>query len=495
MKATKFIALASITMLLFACEKEKILMNDPLEESTTSLKSASIQGASISNSFIVILGSIKLPKNFEKEIASANGSVISTIPEIGIAVVSSSDPDFTVEAAEIIGVEAVVPNLRSQYIDPDAKKESIEADLGNPHSKKKKVKVNASNPPVSSDDDFYFDLQWGHDAIDAPEAWDAGYRGEGVKVGVLDTGFDLDHPDLAPNISGLSMDFTGQGLQYTLPNAFSHGTHTAGTIAAADNGYGTIGVAPEAELVLIKVLYDEGYGSLYDILNGIVYAAIVKCDVINMSIGSTFYKSGDVEDGYSARDAAWYKNIYGRAITFAYQNGTTVIASAGNESTDYDHSADLMHLPSGAAHAISISATAPVGWAADPSTNLDLFASTYSNYGQSAIDFAAPGGNYAYAFEPGGFNFCTVGIVTNYCYVFDYVFSTGNNGWYWSAGTSMAAPHATGVAALIIGKNGGSMEPAEVKEALKASADDLGKPGNDDFYGEGRVNALKAVVN
>ncbi len=476
MKMKKIVALASLTMLLFACEKDQIFTNESSEESASSLKSAKVESTFINNSFLVISKTNKLPKGLVKSMASVNGTVMNTISAIGLAVVSSDDPDFAVNAAKVNGVGAVVPNLTSQYLDPGRKMESIDADYG--------------NPPVSGDDDFFFDLQWGHDAIDAPEAWEAGYRGEGVRVGVLDTGFDLNHPDLVPNISDLSMDFTGEGLQYTLPDPFSHGTHTAGTIAAADNAFGTIGVAPDAELVLIKVLKDEGYGSLGDILNGIYYATSVGCDVINMSIGSTFYRSGDPEAGYTARDAAEYKNIYSRVITYAYQNGTTVITSAGNEATDYDHSADLIHMPSGAPHAISISATAPVGWAVNPSTNLDVFAQ-YSNYGQSAIDFAAPGGNYAYP----GSEFCTIGGITHYCYVFDFVFSTGNGTWYWSVGTSMAAPHATGVAAIIIGKNGGSMKPEKVKAALRASADDLGKPGNDDFYGQGRVNAFRAVVN
>ncbi|WP_262490244.1 S8 family serine peptidase [Hymenobacter coccineus] len=79
--------------------------------------------------------------------------------------------------------------------------------------------------------------------------------------------------------------------------------------------------------------------------------------------------------------------------------------------------------------------------------------------------------------------------------MFDYVFSTTSNGGYaWSAGTSMAAPHASGVAALIIGKNGGRMDPARVEAVLRASADDLGKPGRDEYYGYGRVNALRAVT-
>ncbi len=79
------------------------------------------------------------------------------------------------------------------------------------------------------------------------------------------------------------------------------------------------------------------------------------------------------------------------------------------------------------------------------------------------------------------------------CWVFDMVFSTIPGGWSWAAGTSMAAPHVSGVAAIIIGMNGGEMHPAAVEAALRASADDLGKPGNDDFYGAGRVNAGNAV--
>jgi subtilisin family serine protease len=93
---------------------------------------------------------------------------------------------------------------------------------------------------------------------------------------------------------------------------------------------------------------------------------------------------------------------------------------------------------------------------------------------------------------PGNEN-CTL-LVTRPCWVFDLVFSTGSAGaYYWSAGTSMAAPHVAGVAAIIIGANGGEMKPSAVEKALRASADDLGKPGNDDFYGAGRVNAANAV--
>lgn len=191
------------------------------------------------------------------------------------------------------------------------------------------------------------------------------------------------------------------------------------------------------------------------------------------------------------RIVAVLKNSIARAVAYAHQNGTTVITSAGNDANDGDHDKALIHIPSDAPQAISIAATAPIGWAVDPLNAFLDNPASYTNFGQSVIDFAAPGGDTAY---PGNEN-CTIAGLLRPCWVFDLVFSTGSNlnpaiaSYYWSAGTSMAAPHASGVAALIIGANGGDMAPAQVEAALRSSADDLGKPGNDDFYGAGRVNA------
>ena len=443
-------------------------------------------------SYLVIARGASLPAGLATKITRAGGTLTRAIPEIGIAVATSSNPNFKANAAGIRGVSSVVPNVRLQWVHPSYQEE---------------VSVEFGNPPFSGDDDFLFDLQWGHDAVDAPEAWNAGYRGAGARVAVLDTGFDTDHVDLAPNINfALSANFVpGESLTYALPDPFSHGSHTAGTIAAADNAFGTIGVAPEAELVLVKVLGDAGSGTFEGVIAGIVHAANVDADVINMSLGATLAKHGYLDDNgtedpsddvwVTAREVAELKNAVGRATTYAYQQGTTVIASAGNEAMDGDHTADVFHLPSDAPHVNSISATAPIGWATDPGNIfLDNLAS-YSNYGQSVIDFAAPGGDFVY---PGNEN-CTIAGRTRPCWVFDFVFSTGSNlnpavsSYYWSAGTSMAAPHVSGVAAIIIGMNGGSLPPAQVEAALKAAADDLGKPGNDDFYGAGRVNAGNAV--
>lgn len=426
-------------------------------------------------SYLIMAKSESLPANFKSQVEAAGGTVTNTLPSLGIAVASTTSTDFKAKASKL---GTVVPNIKVQWIPPTRK-------IAGPG-------VDFANPPTSGDDDFFFDLQWGHDAVDAVEAWNAGYRGAGARVAVLDTGFDLDHPDLAPNINmGLSTDFTGQGLQYTLPDPFSHGTHTSGTVAAADNAFGTIGVAPEAELVLVKVLFDEGFGTFEDVIEGINYAAgPADADVISMSLGALIPRQGDPTDPDldTPEEVDALKHIFFRVTSKAWKQGAFIVASAGNDAIDRD-TTDYLVLPADSLNVTAISATAPIGWATDPAnTFLDNQAS-YTNFGRSAIDFAAPGGDFVY---PGNEN-CTIASLTRPCWVFDLVFSTGNNSWFWSAGTSMAAPHAAGTAAIIIGKNGGDMNPWAVYNAINAGADDLGPPGKDDTYGRGRVNAGNSV--
>ena len=427
-------------------------------------------------SYVIATSSGSLPANIAAQIQAAGGTLTNTIPQVGIAVASSTSADFRAKAAKIGTVSA---NVRLQWVEPVKQ-------VAGPG-------VDFANPPTSGDDDVFFDLQWGHDAIDAVEAWNAGYRGAGARVAVLDTGFDLDHPDLAPNINmALSTDFTGQGLQYTLPDPFSHGTHTAGTVAAADNAFGTIGVAPDAELVLVKVLFDEGFGTFEDVLEGIIYAAgPADADVISMSLGAVIPKAGDPTDPDldTPEEVAALKHTMNRATNYAYRQGTFVIASAGNDAIDRDAATDLLVLPADSQNVTQVSATAPIGWATDPANTFLDNQTSYTNFGRSKIDFAAPGGDFVY---PGNEN-CTI-VVTRPCWVFDLVFSTGNNAWFWAAGTSMSAPHVAGTAAIIIGKNGGSMSPARVYNAIQAGADDLGPPGKDDAYGRGRVNAGNSVA-
>lgn len=470
----------SLIFVLGSCEEEF----DASKKSGSEALSIDGQFLSGEQSYVLIAKN-NLPNGLAKKVADLGGKLISSTPQAGIAVVQADDVDFASKAAGISGVQAIMPNVKVQFIAP-AENVVLEAEY--------------NNPPNSGDDDRFFDLQWGHDAVDAVEAWNAGERGENVRVAILDGGFDTDHPDLAPNVNlDLSADFTGEGLEYAIDDSFSHGTHVAGTVAAADNGLGIIGVAPEAELVLVKVLGDAGTGSFADVIAGIIYAADVDADVMNMSLGAAFDKNGNIigEDGeviqMPAKEVAALKNAIQKAVTYAYQQGTTVIASAGNDGINGQADKSLIHVPSDLAHVINISATAPYEWGRDPSTNLNELAS-YSNYGNK-VDFAAPGGDYDLFFAE-GLTPCDGPVLPGRpCYVYDMVFSTGSNGnYYWSAGTSMASPHAAGVAAIIIGANGGDMSPAQLEAELIKSAEDIYKPGRDPYSGHGLVNAYNAVM-
>lgn len=439
------------------------------------LLSSSLVAAQSTRSWLVIGKNGRIAANLEARIIANGGVITARIPEIGVLAVSAPSADF---ANGVGGIRSIVPNRIYQFNKPTVVESAPELDY--------------ANPPFSGDDDTRFNLQWGHTAVKAVDAWNNGVFGAGARVAVLDGGFDLDHPDLAPNIDfAASKNFVdGETLSYAFADPFSHGTHVAGTIAAADNGFGIIGVAPQAQLVLVKVLGDEGSGSFEDVIEGIVWAANQNVDIINMSLGADIPQNGFCDEFgcTSASEVAELKVAIQRAVNYATQQGALVIVSAGNDGRNLDADKAMLVLPAGVSNAVAISATAPIGWAIDPlNANLDFLAS-YSNYGQSEIDIAAPGGDSAY---PGN-ELCTIGGLTRPCWVFDLVFSAGSNlnpgvaSFYWSAGTSMAAPHAAGVAALIVSQKG-SMHPAQLLAELRAQAADLGKPGHDAAYGAGRA--------
>jgi subtilisin family serine protease len=422
--------------------------------------------------YIVISKQERFTKSLQDKIKTLSGNFTKVHDKLGFAYVISDSKTFINDVSKLTDIRSVVVDKKIQMIDPNRKNIAVE---------------NVPSPPFTGDDDFFFDLQWGHDAINATEAWALGATGAGVRVVVLDDGIDSDHPDLAPNLNtALCTSFVpGQTFEYnenSPGDAYSHGTHTSGTIAAKNNSYGTIGVAPDVELIMVKVLDSyTGSGQWSWILDGIVYATNIGADVISMSIGG--YAEKTVEN-------AELLYVLGRTTLYAWANGSTVIASSGNGGYNLDDYPGIYHVPSDAPKVIAVSATAPIGWALDFNTSLDNLAS-YSNYGLKHVDFAAPGGDFIY---PGNES-CTVAGITRPCYVFDLVFSTGSAGsWYWSAGTSMAAPHVSGVAALIIGEAGGSLPPDAVLQTLRRTADDIGPMFQDKYFGYGRVNAEKAVL-
>ncbi|WP_164976112.1 S8 family serine peptidase [Oleiharenicola lentus] len=448
-------------------------------------------------SYVVVGNAGKLPAKLEAAVAAAGGTITRHLPQIGVAIVESSSPQFVANVGKLAGLDAVLPDAQWKPSQPAVIDGLALEDA---------VALPANHTTLVTD--AWAALQWGLEAVDAGTAWQAGQTGAGVRVAVLDSGVASAHLDIAPNLNtalctsfvpGEAYNFTGTG--------FNHGTHVAGIIAAAANGVGTVGVAPKAEIVSVKVLSAvSGSGSFGGIISGIVYAADIGADVINMSLGAEFPRSGYIDDnGTPADPSDDYKvganeltaliNATSRATTYAYQKGVTTIVSAGNSAIDRDHDGSYFVLPADCTHVVSVSATGPTGWALNQAgTDLDVLAS-YSNYGQSRIDLAAPGGDFMY---PGN-DISVVGGIAQYTWVFDMVFAPSNrigtsNRYSWSAGTSMAAPHVSAVAAIIIGRNGGSMKPAAVVAALRASADDLGKPGNDDAYGAGRVNAGRAAT-
>jgi subtilisin family serine protease len=447
------------------------------------MHAAAMTGEATTSTYILVAADDSLPPALAEQIAARGGSITFALPKLGVAIVTSADAGFAAGASSIAGVRSVIPDVATA-LDTAA----------------------FANPPTSSDDDRFFNMQWALDAIDAPEAWSLGARGAGARVAVLDTGIDIDHPDLAPNLNlALSRSFI-PGLPVAAPPgppSFAgpphHGTWVAGIIAAADNGLGTIGVAPQAELVALRVCPDNGRGCPYSaVLAAVDYAAQIDADVINLSLGSSLPRRGfiDANGTYvSAADTAELIVALTRAFDFAHRHGATIVTVTQNQARDLDSDQDTVQLLAQLPHAVAVAATGPRGWGSDPTTNLDLPA-CYSNYGQSVVDLAAPGGNVDCTLPfppPQPWTFCKV-VITLPCFSFDLVVGPTADGWTFSFGTSAAAPHVTGVAALVIGAHGGTMNPDVVEAVLRSTADDLGKPGVDDFYGSGRVNAARAVA-
>ncbi len=439
-----------------------------------SVSAVAAQG--VGKEYIVVAQSrFGVPAALLKQINAAGGTVTQNLGRMGLVIVNSNNPRFE---ASVSTARAVVPARRVPVANPNVQ-------MGPDFS-------HIVSPPFTSDDDFFFDLEWGHTAVDAVRAWAMGRRGAGALVAVLDEGVDADHEDLAPVVrADVSASFVPGEDWNPLPGFyFNHGTHVAGTIAAADNAYGAIGVAPDAEIMAVKVLSEElGYGLDSWILEGILWAADHGADVINMSLGSGPLNTAGACDEfgcYTAEEVEEWFLAYSYAALYANAKNTTVVASAGNDAFDFGSNPDYIHLPSDAVGIISVSAIAPLGWALEPETANFRIPTSYTNYGANRIDFAAPGGDTAYP----GDEVCTVAGLTRACWILDLVFSPIPGGWSWAGGTSMAAPHVSGVLAQYIGAAGGSLSPAVAEAALRTTADQDPPYGyRKTYFGWGTVDA------
>lgn len=432
-------------------------------------------GASTAGAYIIRTRADALPDEFAEQVQAAGGTVTRAFPELGLAVATSTSADFAARASRLAAVASVIPDLPIQSPDTEAAGDEIE-EFGHTGP------VNPHNDPLAA-------LQWSLDAIDAPEAWALGATGAGVRVAVIDGGFDLTHPDLNDNIDLSAARSFVPGIPLTTDPGFSHGTHVSGIIAAEDNNIGVIGIAPRATLIPLKALH-LGRGEFSWIIEAIHYAATPSAeggagaDVINLSLGALL----------TPAQAKLLRHELDKALDrvtrYAWQQGVTVVAAAGNSRLNLDaEGKHFLSLPADNQHVIAVSATAPVGWGFG---NTDFARPTsYTNTGKSLIDLAAPGGGFGLlpSLAP-----CTVAGITRPCFVFDGVLSTLRGGYGWVNGTSMASPAVAGVAALVIGQSGGEMHPAQVAAALRQGALDLGKPGRDEVYGHGFLNAHQAVL-
>ncbi|MDM8007556.1 MAG: S8 family serine peptidase [Phycisphaerae bacterium] len=440
--------------------------------------------------YLVVAAGNDFPDSRVQAVQQAGGQVVKVFPQIGVAVAISDDPDFPAKAKAITGLQSVVP-------DPVAVIRSDTEPLpAEPASKQK--------PAIEKGADLT-GLQWGLQAVQAPAAWALGFTGKGVRVAVLDGGIMTTHPDLAPNLNlQLSTSVVpGETVEF-IPGAGSgnrsHATHVAGIIAAADNGFGTTGVAPDVELVAIKIGSDRAYSTRMSwAVEGILYAAQIRADVANMSFAVAEWMKNAPPEGVAEIDIAY--SVAFRAIRWAEQQGTLLVAAAGNEALDLDGGGNCVEFPRDVPGILAVAATAPREcWAFDHTVNLD-WPAPYTDYGQRVIDLAAPGGSANPSLST---EFVTLGGATFRAFAFNMVLSTSSDfgatsdyekkgSWNFAGGTSSAAPHVCGVAALAIQAHGSDLTPAQIRTILEQSADDLGDPGNDDFYGAGRVNALRAV--
>jgi subtilisin family serine protease len=513
-------------------------------------------------------------------IADAGGQIVEENAAIGVATVRSTDANFGDKVANEGALEGAASNQPIGQAPPDRqirKREGIERPGRDQRGRQGGGKGHQPKPPKGGavTADPLADRQWDMRAIGAtPTGSYAKQQGSrDVRVGIIDTGIDASHPDIAPNFDkDLSRNFTVDDPVIDGPceaeadhscndasnvDEAGHGTHVAGTIGAPLNGLGMSGVAPKVDLVNLRAGQDSGYFFLGPTLDALTYAGDHGIDVVNMSyyIDPWLFNcaANPADSPTEQREQRLVITATQRALDYARERGVTLVAAEGNGHTDlgtptsdntspdYPDQVKSPHprtidnscisMPTEGTGVIGVTSIAPDGRKA-----------YYSDYGLEQADVSAPGGDaYTHSTPANGPIYADTvlapypealaraegdidvnGEPTTSAVVKDC--QKGVCAYYeYLQGTSMASPHAVGVAALAVAqygrrdpRNGGlTLDPARVEQLLLGTAVDTpcptpntfaypglspiytatcqGTPQRNGFYGDGVVSASRIV--
>lgn len=440
--------------------------------------------------YLVLYKAQAVPGDAGRRIAQAGGSLVHRYDQIGVAIARSGSSTFR---------DNLLADQRIEGVSPTSK-------FGVPLDEQIEVVDPAVLKQGGPWGDPFSASQWDMIQIHVPEAQEINSGAPSVVVGDIDTGLDFTHEDLAANVDfDRSVSCVG-GVPNTDPAAWmddnGHGTHTAGTIAAARNGIGIVGVAPHVKIAGIKAGNASGFFFPEAVVCAFMWAGTHGIDVTNNSYFADpwlFNCRNDAE-----QRAIWKAEQ--RAIRFAMQHGVAVVAAAGNENDDLskrnidtispDDGTPVTREVTNACVVIPVEIPGVIGVSADGSLMQKSF---YSNYGVGVIQVVAPGGDSLFQGTTDG----TRGLVLS---------TIPGNRYGLAQGTSMASPHVAGVAALILSQYG-QLSAGSVAAVIGRTADPLACPanpfnpggtgqflatcqggsGHNGFYGHGQVNALAAV--
>jgi len=454
------------------------------------------RGGAATNNRHIVSFSGSVPTDFAAQVAALGGKVLWVSSGSGLAAVSGLQGSAATTLAGNRGIQAVVADALIPLDVPLVATDAT-ADAGG-------VQSNA-NPAAA----VRYPRQWNMRAVQADVAWAHGFLGSSnVSIFMLDSGIDPHHADTEGRVDATrSVDLLGT-FDATLPDGttvpfteadtvqkyfpgkevytdlFFHGTHTGATVSS--NAVRAAGITSMTTLVAVKVCGYINDCPFSSILNGVIYAANGGADVVNMSLGGAFTKAGNGR----------FVGLLDKVFNFARSKGVTVVVSAGNSAADLDHDGNTYWTFCNTPSVICVAATGPTSDANavtrnGPWTNVDA-PSYFTNFGRSAINVAAPGGNSSFGPPlpaPAGravfvWAACSQTSLIVGCFSSPF-FILG------AQGTSMAAPHVTGTAALlvsIVGRN-----PSQIKARIQQSADNVAGNGTTPFYGKGRLNVARAV--